>query len=45
MMSGEIEDKNVTWRVLDVPVYGTLTVPTDKDVHLFCSEATEAVNC
>jgi pimeloyl-ACP methyl ester carboxylesterase len=33
MVSGEIEDKIVSWRVLDIPVYGTLTVPTDKNVH------------
>ncbi|MCW4024466.1 MAG: alpha/beta hydrolase [Candidatus Bathyarchaeota archaeon] len=33
MLSGEIEDKIVSWRVLDIPVYGTLTVPTDKNIH------------
>jgi len=27
-----IEDKEVTWKVLDIPVYGTVTAPTDKAV-------------
>jgi pimeloyl-ACP methyl ester carboxylesterase len=28
-----IKDKEVTWKLLDVDVYGTVTAPTDKEVH------------
>ncbi|MGI0091912.1 MAG: alpha/beta hydrolase family protein [Nitrososphaerales archaeon] len=26
-----IEDKEITWKVLDIPVYGTITAPKDKE--------------
>jgi uncharacterized protein len=28
-----IEDKQVTWKVLDIDVYGTITAPTDEEAH------------
>jgi uncharacterized protein len=28
-----IEDREVTWKVLDIPVYGTITAPSDKEPH------------
>lgn len=28
-----IEDKQVTWKVFDIDVYGTITAPTDKEAH------------
>ena len=28
-----IEDKQVEWDVIDIPVYGTVTAPKDEDVH------------
>lgn len=28
-----IEDKQVTWKVLDIDIYGTITAPTDKEAH------------
>jgi len=28
-----IESKEVSWKVFDIPVYGTLTAPTDGEVH------------
>jgi hypothetical protein len=28
-----IQDKEVTWKVLDIPVYGTIKEPTDKKTH------------
>lgn len=33
MGNATIEDKEVTWRVLDVPIHGTITAPTDKDAN------------
>jgi len=27
------EDKQITWKVLDIDVYGTITAPTDKEAH------------
>ncbi|MGH9920419.1 MAG: alpha/beta hydrolase family protein [Nitrososphaerales archaeon] len=28
-----IEDKEVSWKVLDIPIHGTITAPQDKDTH------------
>jgi alpha-beta hydrolase superfamily lysophospholipase len=28
-----VQDKEVTWKVFDVPLYGTITEPTDKEAH------------
>ena len=28
-----IENKEVTWKVLDIPVYGTITAPADDEAH------------
>lgn len=28
-----IEDKQVTWKVLDIDIFGTITAPTDKEAH------------
>jgi hypothetical protein len=28
-----IENREVTWKVLDIPVYGTVTAPIDKEAH------------
>lgn len=28
-----IQDKEVSWKVFDIPLYGTITEPTDKETH------------
>lgn len=33
MINSHIEDKDVSWKVFDIPVYGTITAPTDKEAH------------
>ncbi len=33
MLSDFIHNKQITWKVLDIDVYGTITAPKDKDVH------------
>ena len=33
MSDAIIEDKEATWKVLDIPVYGTITAPSDKEAH------------
>jgi alpha-beta hydrolase superfamily lysophospholipase len=33
MGNESIENREVSWKVLDIPVYGTVTSPTDKEVH------------
>jgi uncharacterized protein len=33
MTIAAIEDKEVTWKVLDIPVYGTVTAPADNGAH------------
>lgn len=33
MKNAVIEDREVTWKVLDIPVYGTITAPTDKEIR------------
>jgi len=33
MVSLPVEDKEVSWKVFDISVYGTLTGPTDQGVH------------
>jgi len=33
MMKVQTEDKEVSWKVFDIPVYGTVTAPTDKEAH------------
>ncbi len=33
MADAVIEDKEVTWKVLDIPVYGTITAPADKEAR------------
>ncbi|HSD57441.1 MAG TPA: hypothetical protein VLB04_04600 [Methanotrichaceae archaeon] len=33
MRSELIEDKQVTWKVFDIDVYGTIMAPTDKEAH------------
>jgi uncharacterized protein len=32
-ITNEIEDREITWKVLDIPVYGTITTPKDNDPH------------
>jgi len=32
-MKVQTEDKEVSWKVFDIPVYGTVTAPTDKEAH------------
>jgi hypothetical protein len=32
-MRNRTDDKEVTWKVFDIPVYGTITAPADKEVH------------
>ncbi len=33
MSGAEIQDKEASWKVLDIPVYGTITAPKDGEVH------------
>ena len=33
MTNAIIENKEVTWNVLDIPVYGTVTAPADSGAH------------
>src|ERR1700690_1309584 len=33
MKNEQVENKEVSWKVFDIPVYGTVTVPTDIEVH------------
>lgn len=33
MENTAIENKEVSWKVLDIPIYGTITAPTDKEIH------------
>lgn len=33
MIHAHTEDKEVSWKVFDIPVYGTITAPTDKQAH------------
>src|ERR1039457_6279172 len=33
MINVHTEDKEVSWKIFDIPVYGTVTAPTDKEVH------------
>lgn len=33
MENGSINDKQVTWKVIDIDIYGSITAPTDNDVH------------
>jgi pimeloyl-ACP methyl ester carboxylesterase len=33
MENTQTESKEVRWKVFDIPMYGTLTAPTDKEVH------------
>jgi alpha-beta hydrolase superfamily lysophospholipase len=33
MGNESIENREISWKVLDIPVYGTVTSPTDKEVH------------
>ena len=33
MINMHTEDKEVSWKIFDIPVYGTVTAPTDKEVH------------
>jgi hypothetical protein len=32
-MRNQTEEKEVAWKAIDIPVYGTLTAPADKEVH------------
>ncbi len=33
MINVQTEDKEVSWKVFDIPTYGTVTAPTDKEAH------------
>ena len=33
MADSVIENKEVTWKVLDIPVYGTISAPADQTAH------------
>jgi hypothetical protein len=33
LSNNQIEDKEVTWQVLDITVYGTITSPKDNEIH------------
>jgi uncharacterized protein len=33
MSNAEIEDKEATWTILDIPVHGTITTPKDGELH------------
>jgi hypothetical protein len=33
MINVHTEDKEVSWKIFDITIYGTVTAPTDKEVH------------